>query len=153
MRAIDGFSRILLEDYAEQLSGEAKGYLNTVRDNARQMGRLVDDLLAFSRLGRQPIKKQTVDPSDAVRKSLEELRDEREGRQVEIVIGDLPPCEAEPALLKQVWLNLLANALKYTRREGGGEDRGRLPGRRRSAGRAGLFRPGQRRGVRHAVCP
>ncbi len=99
------------------MSDEGKGYLNSVRDNARQMGRLMDDLLAFSRVGRQPVSRQSHEPADLVTRSLEELHGEREGRRLEIVIGDLPPCEAEPVLLKQVWFNLLSNALKYTRRK------------------------------------
>ena len=115
LRAIDGFSRILLEEYAEPLPDDAKDYLQSVRDNAQQMGRLVDDLLAFARLGRQPIKKQTVDPAKLVQQSLDELRGEQDGRRIEIILGDLPPCDAEPALLKQVWINLLSNAIKYTR--------------------------------------
>jgi PAS domain S-box-containing protein len=115
LRAIDGFSRILLEEYAEPLPEEAKDYLRSVRGNAQQMARLVEDLLAFARLGRLPIKKQTVDPAKLVRQSLDELRNEFAGRRVEITLGDLSPCDAEPALLKQVWTNLLSNAIKYTR--------------------------------------
>jgi PAS domain S-box-containing protein len=115
LRAIDGFSRILLEDYADSLPDDARDYLKSVRGNAQQMGRLVDDLLAFARLGRQPIKKQTVDTARLVRQSLDELQRERDGRRIEITLGDLPPCDAEPALLKQVWTNLLSNAIKYTR--------------------------------------
>lgn len=115
LRAIDGFSRILLEDYAPQLAPEIQRFLDLVRDNTRQMGQLIDDLLTFSRLGRQPVQKHLVAPADLVRQALEGLRAERAGRQVEISIGDLPSCEADPALLRQVWLNLLANALKYTR--------------------------------------
>ena len=94
---------------------EAQDYLRSVRGNAQQMGRLVDDLLAFARLGRQPIRKQTVDTAKLVRQSLDELRGEQDGRRIEIILGDLPPCDAEPALLKQVWTNLLSNAIKYTR--------------------------------------
>ncbi len=133
LRAIDGFSRILIEDYAPQLAPEPQRYLGLVRDNTRQMGDLIDDLLTFSRLSRQPVQKQIVGPAELVRQALEELQAERVGRQVEITIGDLPFCEADPALLRQVWLNLLANALKYTRRRevavievGGREDDGEL---------------------------
>ena len=116
LRAIDGFSRILLEDYAAPLPDEGKTYLKLVRDNTRQMGQLVDDLLAFSRLGRLALTKQTVDPGKIVRLCLAEMQKEQEGRQLEIVIGDLPSCQADPTLLKQVWMNLLSNALKYTRK-------------------------------------
>jgi light-regulated signal transduction histidine kinase (bacteriophytochrome) len=116
LRAIDGFSRILLEEHAQQLSDEAQEYLGLVRDNTQQMGRLVDDLLSFSRLSRQQIKKQIVAPARIVQQCMEDLRGEQNGRRVEITVGDLPSCKADPSLLKQVWFNLLANALKYTRK-------------------------------------
>jgi signal transduction histidine kinase len=116
LRAIDGFSRILLDEHAAQLSEEGKSYLELVCENTRQMGQLVNDLLTFSRLGRLGITKQTVEPSKMVRLCLTEMQKEQEGRQIEIAIGDLPPCQADPTLLKQVWMNLLSNALKYTRK-------------------------------------
>lgn len=115
LRAIDGFSRILLETHTASLNEEGARYFNLIRDNARRMGQLVDDLLAFSRLGKQPLKKETVSPLVIVSRALEELHAEQDGREVELIIGDLPDCEADPALLKQVFLNLLSNALKYTR--------------------------------------
>jgi len=117
LRAIDGFSRILLEDFGSLLPEEGKAYLQTVRDNTQQMGFLIDDLLAFARLGRQPLIRQTVDQNKIVRRCLDELSSEREGRKVEIVLGNLAICHADPALLKQVWTNLLSNALKYSRKQ------------------------------------
>ena len=116
LRAIDGFSRIVLEDYAATMPEEGKAYLKLVRDNTRQMGQLVDDLLSFSRLGRLGLAKQAVDPGKIVRLCLTEMKTEQEGRQLEIDIGELPSCQADPTLLKQVWMNLLSNALKYTRK-------------------------------------
>jgi signal transduction histidine kinase len=133
LRAMDGFSRILLEKYAADLDPEAVRYLNIVRDNTRQMGQLVDDLLAFSRLGRQALKKELVAPQALVNQALEDLSAELDGRKVEITLGGvsvapgtgaaqggkagqtLPECQADPALLKQVFVNLLSNALKFTR--------------------------------------
>jgi PAS domain S-box-containing protein len=115
LRAVDGFSRILLEEYAPQLPAEAQHYLEVARRNAVQMGELIDGLLAFSRLGRQPVHKQLVAPSDLARQAWEDLGAEWEGRTVEVVVEDLPPCEGDPLLLKQVFVNLLSNALKYTR--------------------------------------
>ncbi len=115
LRAIDGFSRILLEDHTAALPEAAQHYFQLVRSNAQQMGQLVDDLLAFSHLGRQALARRSVDPTELVQQCLDELRTEQVGRQVVLTIGALPACAADPALLKQVWINLLSNALKYTR--------------------------------------
>jgi two-component system, NtrC family, sensor kinase len=115
LRAIDGFSRILLEEYAPALPPEVQRYLRLVCDNAQRMGALVDDLLALSRLGRQPLAKRQVALGPLVNQCLEELTSEQAGRKIEIALSDLPPCQADPSLLKQVFLNLLGNALKYTR--------------------------------------
>jgi len=115
LRAIDGFSRILLEDYTAALPAEAQHYFQLVRSSTQQMGQLIDDLLAFSHLGRQALARRSVDPTELVQQCLDELRTEQVGRQVVLTIGALPACAADPALLKQVWINLLSNALKYTR--------------------------------------
>jgi PAS domain S-box-containing protein len=115
LRAIDGFSRILIEDHASRLPDEVVRLLGIVRDNTQQMGRLIDDLLAFSRLSRQPVNMRTVDTADLVRQVLETLQNDLEGREVVIEVGDLPACQGDPTLLKQVWMNLLSNALKFTR--------------------------------------
>lgn len=115
LRAITGFSRILLEDYAPQLPDEAQRYLNIVDRGGQRMGQLIDDLLTLSRLGRQELRKRHVATADLVGEVLEDLQAERAGRQVRITLGDLPPCQAEPVLLKQVFINLLHNALKYSR--------------------------------------
>jgi signal transduction histidine kinase len=116
LRAINGFARILLEEHAPHMTDAAQEYLSLVRDNAQQMGQLIDDLLAFSRLSRQPLSKQPVAPADLVQQALNELRSIQEGRRINFTIGDLPLCQADPALLKQVFVNLLANALKFTGR-------------------------------------
>ena len=116
LRAIDGFSRILIEDYVAQLPAEMARLLGAVRKNTQQMGELIDDLLAFSRLSRQPVNKRTVNTADLIHQVLETLRNDLDGREVEIEIGKLPVCQGDPALLKQVWMNLLSNALKFTRK-------------------------------------
>ncbi|MEY2394047.1 MAG: hypothetical protein QOF94_392 [Acidobacteriaceae bacterium] len=115
LRAMDGFSQAVLEDYGAQLPEEGRRNLQTIREGAQQMGALIDALLTFSRLSRLPLKKRVVDTGELVRDTIEELDFQREGRLIEIRVGDLPPCQGDPALLKQVWLNLLSNALKYTR--------------------------------------
>lgn len=114
LRAINGFSRILLDNYS-QMPDDAKRYLNLVCTNAQQMGRLIDDLLGFSRLGRQQMKTQAVSPTLIVNQVLDELQNEKQGRQIEISVDDLPQVQADPSLLKQVYTNLISNALKYTR--------------------------------------
>ena len=116
LRAVDGFSRILLEEHASQLSEEAQGFLSRVRDNAVNMGQLIDDLLAFSRLSRQPLKRQNVVTADLARQVLDELKQEQNGRRVDASVSDLPQCNGDPKLLKQVFVNLLSNAFKYTRK-------------------------------------
>jgi light-regulated signal transduction histidine kinase (bacteriophytochrome) len=115
LRIIDGFSRILLDEYGAQLPEDAGRYIDLVRDGAKQMGQLIDDLLVYAKLGRQSLQEQVVDPGELVRACVENLRPQQDDRQVEIDIGDLPKCHGDPVLLKQVFLNLLENALKYTR--------------------------------------
>ncbi|HEX4629376.1 MAG TPA: CHASE3 domain-containing protein [Chthoniobacterales bacterium] len=114
LRAVDGFSQAVVEDYGPQLPEEARHYLETIRDGARRMGALIDDLLTFSRLSRLPLSRRSISTEAMVHDALNELGFPREGRQVEMRIADLPPSLGDSALLKQVWLNLLSNALKYT---------------------------------------
>ncbi len=112
LRAIDGFSRIVYEDYTATLDAEAKRYLSLIRNNAQHMGHLIDDLLTLSRLGRQQINTQQVDLAELARQVVADLAGQH---QAEIVIGDLPPCPGDPSLLRQVLVNLIANAVKFTR--------------------------------------
>jgi signal transduction histidine kinase len=115
LRAMDGFSRIVVEQHAAGLSPEAQRYLRLVRENAQQMARLIDDLLAFSRAGRQPVRTEPVALAAVARQAYEQLRPEWTDRRVDLVIEDLPTVEADPAMLRQVFVNLLSNALKFTR--------------------------------------
>ena len=115
LRAIDGYSKILIDEYESRLDPKAQRYLHLMRSSTQQMDRLVEDLLAFSKLARQPLRKEPVDPAELVRAALEDLASQTEGRSVDITIGALPSTPADPALLKQVFLNLLHNALKFTR--------------------------------------
>ncbi len=114
LRAVDGFSQAVLEDFGPQLPPEGRRQLQTIRESAQRMGTLIDDLLALSKLSRQPLRRQTVVTAAVVRSVLGELELPRDGRRIEFKVGDLPDCQGDPALLRQVWLNLLANAVKYT---------------------------------------
>lgn len=115
LRAIDGFSQALQEDCSAQLPEEGLRYLRTIRDGAQRMGVLIDDLLAFSRLSRLPLNREPVNMNELVWALVAEMSPASENRHARIEVNDLPPCNADPALLKQVWINLLSNALKYTR--------------------------------------
>ncbi|HYJ04255.1 MAG TPA: PAS domain S-box protein [Chthoniobacterales bacterium] len=116
LRAISGFSRIVREDHSAALDADGVRYLGLVEKSALQMGQLIDDLLTFSRTGRQALTVQTVNTAELVSACLTDLQEMREHRHVTITVGALPDCEADASLLRQVWLNLLANALKYTRK-------------------------------------
>ncbi len=116
LRVIDGFSRIVIDEHADNLDTEAKQYLELVVANVERMGQLVNDLLALSRLGRLALKRHSIEPREIVQEVLEDLHAAREGRDVEIIVGDLPKCSADPLLLRQVYLNLLSNAFKFTRK-------------------------------------
>jgi signal transduction histidine kinase len=115
LRAIDGYSRILLKHHSANLPPEADQYLQRVRDNAIQMGQLVDDLLAFSRLSRKPLKKTQVATAAVVEQVIKEVQKQAEERRVSFCVGNLPPILGDASLLKQVFTNLIGNAFKYTR--------------------------------------
>ena len=111
LRAMNGFSRALQEDFGDSLPAEARRFLSAVRGAAARMGQLIDDLLAFSRLARQPLKRRTVDTKQLVDECLLELS----ASTANVTVSELFPCQADPALLRQVFMNLLSNAFKYSR--------------------------------------
>ena len=131
---ITGFARILLEDHGSSLDEDARRRLEAIAGNAHRMGDLIDGLLTFARLGRRAMSEQPADPAAVARQAWAELDGVRSGREVELVIGDLPSCRADEVLLKQVFVNLLSNALKFTR----GRPRARIEvGWRRDQGEGG----------------
>lgn len=133
LRAINGFASMLEEDHADRLDDEGRRLLGVVRSNAEAMARLIDDLLAFSRLGQVSFVKAPVDMAALVSEVLTERGDDRGP----IVVGPLPTAYGDRALLKQVWANLIDNAVKYSGKvaapsievsgvEAGGESRYRV---------------------------
>ncbi|BET65704.1 PAS domain S-box protein [Opitutales bacterium ASA1] len=115
LRTIDGFAQALIEDHGHLLSAEARRLVDVMRKGACDMGRLIDDLLAFAQLGRREIRRQVVDTHAIVARCLRQLDDLHRDRKVHCTVHALPASDADPALLAQVWSNLLGNAYKYTR--------------------------------------
>ena len=115
LRHIEGFVEILTASSGQSLDEESKRHLDTIAESAKQMGRLIDDLLTFSRTARAELTKTKTDLSSLVQSAIRDLSQEARDRDVQWSIGALPEVEADHALLRQVLLNLLGNALKYTR--------------------------------------
>ena len=115
LRHIDGFMDLLAKHSGERLDERGQRYLKIISDAARQMGNLIDDLLVFSRMGRAEMRRQAVDLNAMVEQVIGNLQPELAGRNVKWKIARLPGVEADASLLRQVWVNLIGNAVKYTR--------------------------------------
>jgi len=115
LRAIDGFSRKVVVTYGDLLGDEGRRQLQVVRDNAQKMGNLIDDLLAFSRMGRREMAGQPLDMDAMVKGVVDELRAAEPQRAIEFAFSHLPRAWGDAAMLRQVWVNLLANAIKFSR--------------------------------------
>jgi signal transduction histidine kinase len=114
LRAIDGYSLMLEEDYAAQLDETARRYIKTIRAGSQRMAALIDDLLTFSRLSRQSLNRQTVDMNTLARRAAAEVLESQPEPKPAVNIAELPPVPGDPALLRQVWTNLISNAVKYS---------------------------------------
>jgi two-component system, sensor histidine kinase and response regulator len=115
LRHIDGYASILMEQYIKDMPPDARRLLEVVIGETRQMGKLIDDLLRFSRLSRQPLAKESINSAALFREVLEPLQKEHAARKVEVRFGELPDCHGDGSLLRQVVVNLLSNAFKFTR--------------------------------------
>lgn len=116
LRAINGYTRILLEDYATVLDEEGRRVCLIITDETKRMGKLIDDLLSFSRLSRKQIQSSRVDMKSLAYSVYGELTRESDRERIDFRIGKLPAVDGDPALLHQVWINLLSNAIKFSSR-------------------------------------
>jgi PAS domain S-box-containing protein len=116
LRHIEGFVEILRSTKAKALDDEGQRHLLTISDSSRQMGKLIDDLLGFSRTTRIELHKVKVSLNDLVQGVMQEMEPDFKDREIEWVISKLPNVEGDPALLRQVFCNLISNAVKYTRK-------------------------------------
>jgi signal transduction histidine kinase len=114
LRHIDGYASLLRKAVTESLNEKAARYLQTISDSAKQMGQLIDDLLVFSRMGRQEMLKTTVNLNQIIQTILYDLRLDLQGREISWTIATLPEVSGDPAMFRQVFMNLIANAVKFT---------------------------------------
>lgn len=116
LRSINGYSRILIEDYGEKLDDEGRRLLEVITRNGLRMGQLIDDLLAFSRIGKQNLVKINLNMDFLARHVMEELNPTHQ-RKSEVVINPLLTAEGDSSMMKQVYTNLISNAIKYSNKK------------------------------------
>jgi light-regulated signal transduction histidine kinase (bacteriophytochrome) len=117
LRHLHGYAQALLEDYQSSLDENGREYLLNITRAAGQMSRLIDDLLSFARTSQQSLNKQQLDFNQIIREIIADLKPEQKERQIDWVLHPLPPAWGDATLLGQVWVNLISNALKYTRQK------------------------------------
>lgn len=114
LRSINGYTSILLEDYVPHIDAEGKRICAVICESARKMGLLIDDLLAFSRIGRMAVQPSNVDMATMVRSIFMEVTTPESGKRIDFHVDPLPVAVADPNLIRQVWTNLLLNAVKFS---------------------------------------
>jgi light-regulated signal transduction histidine kinase (bacteriophytochrome) len=114
LRALDGFANILMEDYAAVLDDEGKRMLKIIISNANNMGHLIDELLSFSRLGRTGISYSEIDMREMAESVFNEYASETDKEKISFRLPDIPEASGDPAMIKQIWVNLITNAIKFT---------------------------------------
>lgn len=115
IRAIQGFSRMLLGEHAARLDEEGHRLLDVIVNNTQIMSKLIDDLLELSQVGRHQLRRSQVDLDALARQVFKQLREQEPKREIQLTINDLPQVWGDPALINQIMMNLLGNAIKYTR--------------------------------------
>ncbi len=114
LRAIEGFSGILVEDYGDKFDAAGKHVINVIRQSTAKMSRMIDDILAFSRAGRAEMKPAPVDMAALARAAIRDVQATSADRKLTFEVGALPPARGDSAMLQRVWSNLLDNAVKYS---------------------------------------
>jgi PAS domain S-box-containing protein len=117
LRSIDGYARVLQEDFYDKLDDEGKRVIKVIMNNAKRMGQLIDDLLDFARLGRRDVARANVDMTALVKNIVDDLVKEETGRKIDVVVHPLKPSLVDTDMIRQVWINLISNAIKYTSRK------------------------------------
>lgn len=114
LRAIHGYTKILLDDYAGKFDESGKDMMHSVMRNAKKMGQLIDDLLAFSRTGKKELQKKNIDMTQLAEATVQELETVSPGAKEKVKVLPLPPAYADHSLISQVFVNLISNAVKYS---------------------------------------
>lgn len=117
LRAISGYSNLLIEDHLDQLNSEGREFIDIIQSEVSRMGRLIDDLLAFSKLSRTGMQEIEFCMDDLVKKCIDEVNQVSADQNTPIEVGELQSVTGDPNLLKQVWINLISNAVKYRRKD------------------------------------
>ena len=115
LRGIDGYSRIIMEQYEDLLDEEGKRYLGNIRFSAKKMDRLINDLLHLARVSRADFQATTIDMNALVRSVYDEITTEDDRKTVILRVSGIPPSYGDPVLIRQVWTNLISNSLKYSK--------------------------------------
>jgi signal transduction histidine kinase len=116
LRAIGGYTRILLEEYQQMLDAEGKRVCSVISEGAHKMSDLIDDLLAFSRLGRSAINPSKLDMKELANSVFQDLTTDKSRKRIDFQVDAAPPAVGDPPLLRQVWVNLISNAIKFSSR-------------------------------------
>ena len=148
LRAVSTFTQALLSEHVDTLNEEGQRLLQNVNAGAAHMDRLITDLLRLSQLNRQELHRQPVRFGELVSRVIEDMAGERAGRDIEFVIADFPTWQVDPGLMQQVFVNLISNAIKFTRERAQARIEIGYPHEWHDAG---VLRQGQRRGLQHQV--
>jgi len=114
LRAIHGFTQILLDDYSEKLDVEGKRFCSIIKENSLKMGHLIDDILEFSRISRLELRTSTINMKDLINSVYYEVTDAHTREGIDLTVDCICDAVAEPNMMRRVWSNLLSNAIKYS---------------------------------------